>query len=253
MRQGSVRHAVLERTLTLLRERTGSARLAPERVEAALDALQAAMREHSSSVHGAARRAAARRMHADLERYVRLECESGAGYEPERLEWRFGDVREGDEPVDLGGGLRFTGRVDRVDVQPGGRGAIVRDYKGARVAAGATWERDGNLQAALYALAVRERLGVEPVAALYQPLAGPDLRPRGLVRADTPGSYVNGDAVEPDEFAAQLDRLRALAADAAEALRSGTIRACPETCSSRGCAHPGICRAGEPKAEEETP
>ncbi len=253
MRQGSVRHAVLERTLALLAERTGSARLAPDRVDAALEALRTAMREHSAGVHGAARRAASRRMLADLERYIRLECESGAGFEPERLEWRFGDAREGDEPVDLGGGLRFTGRVDRVDVEPGTGAAIVRDYKGARAPAGATWERDGNLQAALYALAVRERLGVEPVAALYQPLAGPDLRPRGLVREDTPGSYVNGDAVAPGEFAAQLDRLRALAADAAQALRSGAIRACPEKCSSRGCAHPGICRAAEPKPEEDAP
>jgi hypothetical protein len=67
MRVGSVRHAVLERTLALLRENTGSARLAPERVGEALDALEAAMGEHVASVHGAARRAAARRMHADLE------------------------------------------------------------------------------------------------------------------------------------------------------------------------------------------
>ncbi len=251
MRNGTIRHAVLERTLGLLAERTGSARLAPERVDGALDALATAMREQEQRVTGAARRAGLRRLHADLARYLRLECESGAAFEPRRLEWRFGDPADGEPALDLGDGLRLTGRVDRVDVDDASGTAIVRDYKGASAMPGARWEREASLQAALYALAVRERLGLEPVGALYQPLSGADLRPRGLVRRDVPGRYVNGDAVEPEAFDEQLERLRSLAAQAARALRAGEIRACPSRCSSRGCAHPGICRAGEPTNEDE--
>ena len=63
--------------------------------------------------------------------------------------------------------------------------AIVRDYKGRTVyaVAGALWQEDGQIQAALYMLAVRELLGLEPVGALYQPIGGdrpapPRRRPR---------------------------------------------------------------------------
>ena len=71
----------------------------------------------------------------------------------------------------------MTGRVDRVDVGRGGE-AIVRDYKGRSVVGGGKWADELQLQVALYLLAVRELLGLEPVAGLYQPLAG-----RGWARA----------------------------------------------------------------------
>ena len=75
--------------------------------------------------------------------------------------------------------------IDRVDVHPGsGRQAIVRDYKsGARRDEwqGARWRTDSQLQVALYMLAVRQLMGLEPVAGLYQPLGGNDLRGRGYI------------------------------------------------------------------------
>ena len=88
-------------------------------------------------------------------------------------------------------GVAVSGRVDRVDLD--GRRAIVRDYKGRTVYPGARWAEDGRIQAALYALAVREQFGVEIVGALYQPIGTADQRPRGVVRDDVPGRYVNGD------------------------------------------------------------
>jgi PD-(D/E)XK nuclease superfamily protein len=244
-----------------LRERTGSSRLAPETVDAALAALRDALGElrPPPGVRGAA---AVRGLAVDLERYLRHEAECGAGFEPALLEWSFG----GDgEPAALEvDGVAVSGRVDRIDVEPRGgdspgsasgdapgeladalrgRRAIVRDYKGRNVTAGARWGEDGRLQAALYALAVRERLGVEVVGALYQPLGARDRRPRGLVRDDVPGRYVNGDRVDADRFEAGLEAARAAAAEAARALRAGRIAPCPERCSPQGCAHPGICRA----------
>jgi hypothetical protein len=130
----------------------------------------------------------------------------------------------------------------------------VRDYKGRNVSAGARWARDNKLQAALYALAVRELLGLETVGALYQPVGHRDVRPRGLVRDDVPGRYVNGDVVDEEAFDAALEAVRELAARAANDLRAGRIRACPDACTPNGgCAYPAICRAGERAAEEAAP
>ncbi len=243
MRRGSLAHAVLERTLRGLRGRTGSARLTPQTLAPALEELRAAVAELRGTTAGARARAAARALEVDLERYLRHEAESGAGYDPAFLEWSFGGDN-GDAPPLMVDGVAVSGRVDRIDVDGGGRRAIVRDYKGRVVSAGARWAEDGRLQAALYALAVRETLGLDVAGALYQPIGSADQRPRGLVRDDVPGRYVNGDVVDGAAFAAGLEAARAAAARAAADLRAGRIRPCPERCSPNGtCAYPGICRA----------
>jgi RecB family exonuclease len=248
MRRGSLAHAVLEATLRGLRERTGSARLVPASLDDALACLRAALRELAAArgpAAGARGRAALRALEEDLERYLRHECECGAGLEPAWLEWSFGGEGDAHGALPLNGsGFSVTGRVDRIDVDGEGA-ALVRDYKGRTVSAGARWAQDGRLQAALYALAARELLGLEPAGALYQPLGRGDRRPRGLVRAGTPGRYVNGDVVEASALEAALDEARSAALDAARAMRAGEIRACPSRCSPNGCAYPGICRAGE--------
>jgi ATP-dependent helicase/DNAse subunit B len=252
MRRGSHAHALLERTLRGLKARTGSARLAPDTLDLALEELRAALRELKPARGGTRARAALRALEEDLERYLRHEAECGAQMEPAWLEWSFGG--EGDEhgplPLNGTGQNAVTGRVDRIDVEGGL--ALVRDYKGRNVTAGARWGQDGKLQAALYALAARDLLGLEPAGALYQPIGRSDRRPRGLVRAGTPGRYVNGDVVEAEALDSALDEARAAALDAAKAMRAGRIRPCPSRCSPSGCAYPGICRAAE-QAEEAAP
>ena len=204
-----------------------------------------------STAGGTRARAALRALEVDLRRLLTHEAECGAGLEPRFLEWGFGGARDEHGPLPLEGtGLGVTGRVDRIDVDADGH-ALVRDYKGRVVSAGARWGQDRRLQVALYALAVRELLGLEPVGALYQPVGHRDVRPRGIVRDDVPGRYVNGDVVDADAFEAALADARAVAARAAGDLQAGRIRACPDSCSPRGgCAYPSICRAGEGVAEE---
>ena len=240
MRRGSRAHAVLEATLRRLKDATGSARLTPASLPAALEALDAAL--DGIALEGARGAAARRTLEADLQRYLRHECERGAGMEPTQLEWRFG--REGDEhgPLALGE-LSITGRVDRVDVGPGGE-AIVRDYKGASAPPGAGWAEGGALQVALYMLAARELLGLEPVGGLYQALWARDPRPRGLIRDDVAGRYVATDVVSEEELNEALDEVRERALDTARELQAGAVKACPERCSPNGCAYPTICRAG---------
>jgi RecB family exonuclease len=249
MQRGSIAHAVLERTLALLRERTGSARIVPERLDAALEALADALGERVRATGASAReRALLRGLEADLQRYLRTEAECGAGFEPTELEWSFGGADDAHGPLAVGAGARVTGRVDRVDVGPGGA-AVVRDYKGRTVVGGAKWADERQLQVALYLLAVRELLGLEPVAGLYQPLVGARLGARGLVRDGVPGRYTRTDLVDEDGFAAALEGARELAERTARDLHAARIAPCPERCSSRGCRYPAICRAGEPKGE----
>jgi len=235
VRKGSHAHNVLEATLRKLAARTGSARLTPASLPAALDALRAAIDELSAAQRTTQAKAAARALEVDLERYIRHEALNGAGWEPGQLEWSFDGLM-----ID---GVAVSGRVDRVD-RDGSR-AIVRDYKGKTVHPGARWAEDARIQAALYALAVREQLGVEIVGALYQPIGTADQRPRGIVRDDVPGRYVNGDVGDAELLEERLQAAREIAARAAAELREGKIRPCPDRCGyNGGCAHPGICRAG---------
>ena len=250
MTRGSLAHAVLECTLRGLKERTGSARLAPETLDAASAELRAAVAELGGSRAGARSRAGLRALEVDLLRWLEAEATTGPGFEPRWLEWSFGGEGDAHGPLALAG-VRVSGRVDRIDVGPGGE-ALVRDYKNSKGYPQATWAADGHLQAALYALAARELLGLDPAGALYQPLRGRDLRPRGAVRdGDGAVGLVPNDVVDAGAWEALLDELRSEAEDAARRLRAGELRPCPERCTPRGCGYPGICRAPEAVTAQE--
>jgi hypothetical protein len=234
MRRGNLAHEVLERTLSRLKEHTGSAKLTPASLPQALHELHTAIQELQTVAKTTAAKAAARALEVDLERYIRHEAANGAAWEPAQLEWSFDDY--------MLDGVAVSGRVDRVDLL--GEKAIVRDYKGRTVHAGARWAEDARIQAALYALAVREKLGVDVVGALYQPIGTADQRPRGVIRDGVPGRYVNGDVSDDATLETRLQDARAIAAQAAADLRAGRIRPCPDRCGYQGgCAHPGICRS----------
>ena len=86
------------------------------------------------------------------------------------------------------GEIELRGRIDRIDLAPDGRSAIVRDYKtGKAVASADKFSDTGTLQIQLYMLVARRVLGLDPVAGLYQPLGAPapkDRRPRGVADRD---------------------------------------------------------------------
>ena len=124
----------------------------------------------------------------------------------------------------------------------------MRDYKSGGTRAeysGARWSADRQLQVALYMIAVRELLALEPVAGFYQPLGGDDLRARGVfLNGALVGSGVVGtDGRSQDELDEALDDARSRAVALAGRLRSGELTPCPDTCSRDGCAYPGICRS----------
>src|SRR5205085_7985237 len=129
----------------------------------------------------AVRAAALRSVTAGVRRCLLHGAATGCGWDPEALELRFGFEEESRPALELSEGVRLRGMIDRLDVDGRG-GAIVRDYKSGGTRAeysAARWSEDRQLQVALYMIAVRELLGLEPVAGFYQPLGGDDLRARG--------------------------------------------------------------------------
>jgi len=254
--RGALAHAALKDTLERLREETGSARLTPASLPRARELLAWALAqneaEHPLSTAPERRAAVRRRLQADLGRYLEHAAAAESPLEPLALELGFG-FAEGDErgeasdlpALDLGGGVRLRGRIDRVDGSGGGE-AVVYDYKGGRAPAAARWIRDGSVQVALYMRAVESLLHLSVVGGFYQPLTGEDLRARGVLDGDAGIELesVRSDVLEHDEARELVAQAVALALAAAGEAGRGELQARPQTCAFRGgCMYPSICRS----------
>jgi RecB family exonuclease len=243
MVRGAFAHGVLHRTYARLRELTGSRRVTSRNLADAERILVEEIREQGPefqiSPDRTRVRAAVRRLEFDLLRYLRHDAEGDGDFEPEHLE------REFDTRVD---GVRVRGKIDRVDTWDGY--ALVRDYKSGSRADSykvASWEDKNRFQAALYMLAVKETLGLEPAGGVYVPLGGTERRPRGMVAAEVEqlgSGFYDNDRLDAEEFLAKLDWARERIGDSAGRMARGELRCKPDTCRyDGGCSHPSICRA----------
>jgi superfamily I DNA/RNA helicase len=258
--RGSFIHVVLERVFA----RLGDA-LTAETLSAAEELLSEEMRGSAAAEHRSklaldqateVRAAILRGIEAELLRYLRQEAADGCGWPAAVTELRFGldgDSEDVVPAVELSSGGEHAllhGIVDRVDADPRDpERVIVRDYKSGskrETWPSARWVSDHEVQVALYMIAVQRLLGVRAVAGFYQPLAGEDLRPRGVY---TEGARVGTGVVTRDEMpAAELERLLAEIEEQvvtlAATLRRGELTPCPDSCSPDGtCRYPGICWA----------
>jgi ATP-dependent helicase/DNAse subunit B len=244
--RGSFMHWVLERLLRALSGPVTAASL-PRALELLGELLADVPPEIGQGRPAAIRSASVASIEADLRRYLEWEAVNGPGWRQAGLELRFGiSEEEGELPaLELAGGVRVRGLIDRIDVDDAGH-AIVRDYKsrGRDAHRGARWEADRQLQVGLYMLAVSRLLGLEPVAGFYQPLGGEKLAGRGLFVKDEPvgDGVVPTDGRSPEELEQALRDAEERAVALAGRLRAGELTPCPETCSRNGCAFPGICR-----------
>jgi RecB family exonuclease len=148
--------------------------------------------------------------------------------------------------LDIGGGVRVCGRIDRID-----RGrdceAVVYDYKrrgGPSAPVGEKWMARRSLQVALYMRAARELLGVSAAGGFYQPVTGDDLRARGALAEGVEAPCMKGDRYEPAELEALVEEVISLARDSASLAAAGALEPRPHTCSpsGQGCMYPTICR-----------
>jgi ATP-dependent helicase/DNAse subunit B len=259
--RGSYMHSVLEQVFRRL-----GGPVTSESLPRALGLLDQVLGESSHGIaagRGEAVRAGwARSVAADLRRYLAQEARASAGsaWPIYGLELRFGfsdDAEDGDvlPALELSEDVHLRGIIDRVDAEtetppahPPPPRAVVRDYKSGAARPehqGARWAADRQLQVALYMLAVRQLLGLEPVGGFYQPLGGADLRARGVYLAGAaPGEcLVGNDGRDQAELDEVLEDARARALALAARLRAGELEPCPATCSRDGCSFPGICRA----------
>jgi ATP-dependent helicase/DNAse subunit B len=250
MVRGSYAHEVLRHTYERLREETGSRRVTHDNLPDAERILLEELRERSASFQLSPKqtrvRAAARRLEFDLLRFLRSEADSDTRFEPLELERGFG--LEGSDPVELDGGLRVRGRIDRVDEHDGM--ALVIDYKtGKRVDRYkvASWEPENRFQAALYMLVVEKLLGLRAAGGVYVALGSDDPRPRGMVAKDAGelgGRWYSNDVLEPDEFQEKLDWALERIRETDRLMRAGELCARPDRCDwNGGCKYPSVCRS----------
>jgi ATP-dependent helicase/DNAse subunit B len=255
--RGALAHAALKDTLEGLKLQTGSAMLLPEHLGLARGLLRAALSAHAEefplSVAPERVPGVGRRLQADLERYLEHAAGQQSSLEPTYLELSFGfpEEQDGVAAYDLGEGLLVRGRIDRVDVGVGGE-AVVYDYKGRNAPEVGKWAAEQSFQVAIYMRAVEQVLQLRAVGGFYQPLAGRDLRARGLLDADAellddteaPGlESVAADVREHPEFESLLQEAVGLARQAARQARAGALQARPDSCAyGGGCSYPTICR-----------
>ena len=249
--RGALTHTVLEAIMRGLIETTGGGRLDEATLPAALELAARAIdrfegtEQFVMSRDPSRQRAMEHRLRADVLRYLEHAATCGSELVPEALEVDFGAPDGEHPPLELPGGVRLRGRIDRVDTGPGGT-AVVYDYKGRMTVESANWRAKRKYQVALYMLAARDVLGLDPVGGLYQPIGGRNQRARGLLIEDAdPGlKAVRTDRRPRAEFDAIVDGvLEDVLAVVAE-LRAGSLAPRPETCTynDKGCMYPTICR-----------
>jgi len=248
---GSIVHDVLER---LYRDPPGDDGIPRpgdlDRWRERAAALLAAECERHGLVPGRPQtRILAARMRAQIDRLLDREARSETELRPALLEASFSEGEDSlQPPLDLGE-VHIHGQIDRVDVTPDWRFGVVYDYKtGSGAWAAAKLGDEGKLQLQLYARALRDLWGIEPIGGLYYPLGRrDDPRPRGFVASGVEATevldLVRSDRLEHENVQDTLDAGVSRAREKAAAMRAGEIDRDPNggRCP-RWCRFQPICR-----------
>jgi PD-(D/E)XK nuclease superfamily protein len=237
--RGSIAHQTLYRFYSGVPKELGLERLGPDDVEAALPFLRRCLDDAVDGVRMELTELQQRELRhglwRDLEAFVREDATAESPLVPRRFEVLFGGERAAPElqrGLELTDGLKLSGKIDRIDIDPFSARGIVQDYKaGKRGHSAKQIEDEKKLQIPLYMLVLRDLVGIEPLGGLYRPLAG-ERKPRGLLRAEArddgvPG-YSKQDYLDEDAFWSQVERARDLAVGLVERMRSGDIRHDPK-------------------------
>jgi len=239
MLRGSVAHTTLHRFYAGLPKAVGSDRveeaLLDRSIEFLFDCLEGALAGVKMEMTELERRELEQSLRRDLEQFVRDEAKSEVPLLPRRFEVGFGSERSAPElqrGLDLGDGITLSGKIDRIDVDPGSARGIVQDYKSGRTGHSAVEiEKELRLQIPLYMLVLRDLVGIEPLGGLYRPLAG-ERRPRGLLRLEAkddgiPG-FAKNDYLDEEAFWGRAEGARDLARGFAQRIQAGDVRHDPK-------------------------
>jgi hypothetical protein len=161
---------------------------------------------------------------------------------PAQVEMRFGT----DEPFEFAG-VPFRGQIDRIDAGP--TSAFVTDYKSSPEVPGiARFEREGKVQAVVYALATEAMLGNPVSGSAYRSMTSGRLR--GLWRQELLGEMPQGmcedDGVSEAGFSELVSATEERVASAVEGMRAGRIEAVPlvkGACSR--CSIGAVCKGAQ--------
>jgi RecB family exonuclease len=237
---GSAMHNALKRFFDRLPAELGTDGVVPEQLETAQvllaravdDAVDALSLPQGSLAVSELRHALRRQ----LASFLRSEAALPHRFQPRHLEQSF-------DPLELGG-FSVTGRIDRIDVDPISARGLIHDYKSTNAESAEEIRRNRRLQLPLYMLALRDRLGLEPVGGVYRGIKKGTTR--GLLR-DSERDGIEGfapkDYLDEDAFWAIVAEAVETAQTAVARIRRGDVRhdppdhKCPAWCD----AHP-ICR-----------
>jgi ATP-dependent helicase/DNAse subunit B len=247
---GSIVHEVLE---ALYRDPPGSERIPrPGDLKRWLDRshelLAEAAERHGLVAERPLSSVAMERMRAQIDRLLERESRSETELRPALLEASFGTGEDAARPALRLGDLLVHGMIDRVDVTPDGRFALVYDYKtSSKVTFGAKLAEEGKLQLQLYARAIRDQWEIEPLGGLYYQLGGPkNPKPRGFVAADdgTKGlDLTSTDVVDFERVEEIVEEGVETARERAAAMRRGSIGRDPNRGECpKWCTYQPICR-----------
>ena len=214
--------------------------------------------EGSDDLPNAERQVLLARVRIQVEQFLDDEAERDTSFRPrpDLLErsFGFGEVNDDDPGALDFGDFSLRGFIDRIDVAPDGRSAIVRDYKTSKEVPGkAKIVKDGKLQLPLYMLVARDLLDLDPIAGLYHPLAAYDKRGgRGYgLKEETgeggllenAGIMTRSDCVDRDELGEALEAARVRAQAKGLDMRAGLITRDPLNGKcSKYCEFQPICR-----------
>jgi ATP-dependent helicase/nuclease subunit B len=214
----------------------------------ASELLGEAAERHGLAAERPLSRVALEKMRAQIDRLLERESRSETELRPKLLEASFGGDEDAQRPALRLGDLLVHGKIDRVDVTPDGRLALVYDYKtSSKVPARAKLAEEGKLQLQLYARAIRDQWELEPLGGLYYQLGGSrNPKPRGFVAIDeaTEGlDLIKTDVVDVEDVEETIEAGVETARKRAAAMRQGSIGRDP----NRGecpkfCTFQPICR-----------
>lgn len=233
-RRGTLAHRALAVFYDGLEGETGSQRVTPERLEACLhraDRITAELLSQEAPGDGYRERLLHQWVKETVHALVERDAAFLPGYRPAFQEWGFGGGTDGAEAARFDG-FQLRGRIDRIDASD--ERYVVLDYKSGKATPVASFEKEGILQAPLYAEVVRRTFGGSIAGTFYRSLSARE--PVGQCRGAFDADLLSGSELCQNDSKVALGEVIesaiSRATEAVEGIRSGRIQREPLSESS---------------------